>query len=562
MYTKQLYQIFVIVVIFISYSSCKNKENPIIKHTQELLPNAPDSAYRYLEIHKPHLSSPKDRAIAELLEYYINDMRGCDYQDNNININILKNDHYYSDNYYQALALYYKGVFLMTETEYDKAIELFQKAEEIADNMQWNHLLGMIYNKSAKVFYDLALFKTSIEYVDKSFYHFNLSKDYISANRVLAFKVFSLLELKDYEAADQLFQKVKNQILSTGDINFFNHLCAEQISISLFFKNNAHAESIYNDMKTTNPDSNPHFVEFLFLSNKYISNNLLDSAYHYLSQANETKHPMSSYDRILLNTNYSNYYRKRGDYKTAIEHIDLQNHILDSIITLDQRISVVSLEGSSQNVIMKLLYQKQVTQRERIVYWMVLAGLILIVFIVVYHNKIKRQKQELNDRIALTSEIAADLKDSNETLLSKLDIHKEKENQLKEHIESKLSYAKIFTDLYYKYPDKPGTILKKMNEIIDLVPTNKEFATVLINNINLYYNNAIEKLTQQHAHLTNSEILFSALIIAGFSVHEMSLILSCNSLDAVYTRKYRLKQKLTITKDIDVEDYLLEFAKK
>lgn len=556
---KKILQILLFILLM-GCSSSNNKDNPVIGHVHTCMPNQPDSAYRYLEIHRQALSSAEDKAVAELLEYYINDLRTYNFETNSIATDILRNNHYYSDNYHQALALYYKGVFLIDKQEYEKTIELFHKAEKIADGMQWDHLLGMIYNKSSQVFYDLTLFNTSIEYADKSAHHFELAADHLRANRSHAFKIFSLLELEKQDEAEQLYQTTKNYALSINDIDFINHLCSEMMSVLLFFEDESFAESVYKDIKGINAGHMPLSAELLFLSKKYIENNRLDSAYYCLSQLNGNKNLNQTYDRVLQKTINSDYYRKKGDYKTAIGYMDERHNLLDSIISLNHRAALVKLESHTRNLQMQLLYEEEIAHKEQIVFWIILVTFILIVVIFIYRYKLKKQKVEMSNRIALVSEIVSELRDSNQTLLSKLDTHKEKENELKEHIESKLAYAKMFADLYYKFPNKPGTILKKMNEMIDLVPSNKEFTSAIINNVDLYYNNAIEKLTQQHTDLANTEILFSALIIAGFSAHEMSLILNSNSLDAVYTRKYRLKQKLNINKNTDVEEYLLGFV--
>lgn len=558
---KQLIPL-IILVLFTACTSSDNQENPIINHVQDLLPHKPDSAFIYLESHLHNFSTPEDKAVAELLEYYINDLRTFNYQKNSIATDILRNDHYYTDKYYQALGFYYKGVFLIEKLEYEKAIELFNKAEEIAKSMKWDHLLGMIYNKSAEIFYDLALYNTSIEYANKSSQYFISAGDSIFANRSKAYQIYSLAELLRYEDVEQMYQTTKDCARSEGDTDFIEYLDSELIGIYLFKGDIPHAKSVYDDIRTINTSNKHLLAELLFLSKKNIEVNQLDSAYYYLSLTDQNKELIHTYDQILLKSIYSSYYQKKGDYKSALSYLNERHNLLDSIANFSNKALLVKLEGYSRELKMQLSYDQKITAQKRIVFGIILAFAAVMIFIFIYRYRFKKQKLELNNRIALVSEIVSDLKHSNQTLLSKLDTHQEKENQLKEHIESRLAYAKMFADLYYKYPNKPGTILKKMNEMIDLVPTNKEFTSGIINNVNLYYNNAIEKLTQKHTGLANTEILFSSLIIAGFSPHEMSLILNCNSLDAVYTRKYRLKQKLNINKNTDVEDYLLRFVQE
>lgn len=556
MFIRQKYFIPLIFLFFFTgCSSLKERGNPIFKDVRELLPCFPDSAYRCMERNRKFFITPKERAIATLTEYYINDLR--DFQKDSLAIDIIRS-HHYADNYYKALACYYKGVDLIDKSDYEKAMELLHAAKQLALDLHWNHLLGMIYNKYAEVFYRLDMYKTSISYADKSFDHFMLSEDCKQANRSLACKIFSLIELGDNEAADEYYSAAKKYALDSGDSVFFTRLCAEQLSIFLFHGNDLRAESVYRDLTENQNEGFVFPVELLYEANKSIKTLQLDSAYHYLTKADRIS--TGYYDRILLKYFFSKYYRAVKDYGSAFDYMDEYLSLSDTIINLTQRTSLVKLESHSQNLQTKLKYEKKIAEHRRLFYCSIIIIFLLYVIFFFYREKVKRQRDELNKRIAMVSEIVSDLKRSHQTLLSRLDMHKEKESQLKEHIESKLAYAKMFSDIYYKFPNKPGTILKKMNELIDLVPTNSEFTTSVIQNVNLYYDRAIEKLSLKHPDLTDAEILFSSMIIAGFSMQEMSLILNCNSVDAVYMRKHRLKQKLSLPKDINLEDYLADFA--
>lgn len=555
---KASFLLIILVLLTISCSTQGIRSNSIFNHVQQLLPEEPDSARRYIEKNRHKLISPKQIAWAILMEHYINNLKDYEYYEDSITIKIMQNSHYYTTEYTQALSFYYKGVFLFHKSEYEKAIELFHAAEQTANKLEWYHLLGMIYNKSSEVFFKLELYNTSIEYADKSASQFMLSGDERLATRALATKIFSLYELKECEEAQQLYRLTKKKSLKSDDRKFLTYLNSEIISILLFYGDNNSAQSYYADIKNLRNDTPPTSIESLYCASFYLNRRQPDSAFYYLSHIQDTD--LYDYDRISLQSLFSDYYRQKGEYRTALGCMLHNQTLRDSLIHSRQRISLIKVESRSQNLKMRLLYEKKVALRDRIVYWGSVIFFALIVFLFVYLYKARKQKSEMSNRLALVSEMVSDLKESNQTLLSKLDVHKEKENLLKEHIESKLAYAKLFADLYYKFPDKPGTILKKMNEMIDLVPMNKEFTAGIINNVNLYYNNAIEKLLHTHPYLTQAEILFSSLIIAGFCMQEMSLILNCNSVDAVYTRKYRLKQKLSLSKNIDIEDYLAAFA--
>lgn len=551
------------LLLFVMFTGCtlqNNRENDSLSNIRQLFPHLPDSALPYLEKSGDNIITNEDEATLELIEYYINDLTQYGNPKDSFPIQRMHKPDHYPNNFDHALSSYYAGVFLMNNYEYEKAIELFHASEQIANNMKWDHLLGMIYYKSSEIFYELNLYNTSIEYADKSIHHFNLAGDNRLANRSLAYKIFSLFELNAEDDARELYQTTKKYALAIEDIEYLKFIAWEIISIKLFDDKVDRAENYYRDMVKYNSGSPLLPIESLYLGYKYTIENQLDSAYYYLSMVKEDS--LTNEDRILLTYFYSEFYRKKGDYKKALEFIDENLSLWDTELQYKERSSLVKYENRFQNLKTRFLYEKEVLVRERIVYWILIFFFLLIIFTLTYYYRVKKQKEEMRNRIAIISEVVSRLKDSNQTLLSKLDTQKEKENQLKEQIESKLEYAKLFAELYSKFQHKPTLFLKKMDELIDLMPANKEFTTVIINMVNLHYNNAIEKLTTKHTDLTSAEILFSALIIANFSVHEMALILNCNSVDAIYTRKYRLKQKLVVDKSMSIEDYLSIFAVK
>lgn len=67
-----------------------------------------------------------------------------------------------------------------------------------------------------------------------------------------------------------------------------------------------------------------------------------------------------------------------------------------------------------------------------------------------------------------------------------------------------------------------------------------------------------EKLQEKHPQLTPSEIKLCALIRLGVDIHEIALLQDIN-VQSIHQKRYRLKKKLALQKDEDLDVYLLKF---
>lgn len=135
---KNLLPFLTFLILLAGCSEQNNHDNALFREVQLLLPHAPDSAFQYLKHNKGEIISRGDKASVELMEYYINDLKEYGFHKDSLVIKIRQNSPLYSSNYDQALAAYYKGVFRMTKYEYEKTIDFFHSAEQIANRMKWD----------------------------------------------------------------------------------------------------------------------------------------------------------------------------------------------------------------------------------------------------------------------------------------------------------------------------------------------------------------------------------------------------------------------------------------
>ena len=120
-----------------------------------------------------------------------------------------------------------------------------------------------------------------------------------------------------------------------------------------------------------------------------------------------------------------------------------------------------------------------------------------------------------------------------------------------------ISVIKLYADITYTYSHDEALLKKKIyheitTKIVDVICVDR-----LLEIVNLQYGNYEEKLKDIHPNLTQGDIFICYMIIAGLSSQQMCAMLKLQSINSLYVKKSRLKERLNITRDIKAEDYLL-----
>ncbi len=180
-----------------------------------------------------------------------------------------------------------------------------------------------------------------------------------------------------------------------------------------------------------------------------------------------------------------------------------------------------------------------------------IALLIVIVFAVrSYKSRIKRQKGEIEEYIATID----NYKETENKFTQQLRENDTRENVIKNYLSSRKDMAQQIASTYYTYGETK-VFAEKMRDLA----LSKEMLNDIVSMTDIYSNGALNKLKNSHSGWTEKNYNFAALLIAGFSPQEISVMLGM-TLGGVYTLKSKLKRKILDDPKEQKEEFLPYFS--
>lgn len=237
-------------------------------------------------------------------------------------------------------------------------------------------------------------------------------------------------------------------------------------------------------------------------------------------------------------------------------NIALTQGLLDSAYYYQERYgevqdSIYRAERTQQVAEAELRYRSQyemgiMQTRQRYQLWIfVLAGLLvsggLGWAIVSYRRRLRRREEQVGEYLG----VIESYRESHDSLTSRLQSTDEREAALKRLLEGRMAVVRDIASTYYLYGET-RRLTEKMRELA-LSPS---MLAEVVRIADLYNNNVVTRLRAQLTDWTPRNYDFAALIVAGFSPQEISVMLAM-SLNAVYTLKSKLKRRIAESEAAD-----------
>ena len=259
-----------------------------------------------------------------------------------------------------------------------------------------------------------------------------------------------------------------------------------------------------------------------------------DSARYYIDRSLAQ---ISHFDRnnVGLYTIASAIHHQRGEDSRALsyamEYIDKR----DSIDQAQRGALVAELEKKYRTANETALREAGLRYRAWIatLACLLLAGAIAWA-VVGYRRKLRRRDAQLSEYLALLDSY----RESHDSLTSRLDASDEREAAVKRSLESRFALLRDIASTYYTYGESQR-LTAKMKELA-LSPA---MLADIVRMADLYNDEAVTRLRRQLPGWTARNYDFAALVIAGFSPQEISVMLDM-TLNGVYTLKSKLKRRL------------------
>ncbi len=474
-------------------------------------------------------------------------------------------------------ALYH---FKMGETynnaeESYKAMEEFLEAERLSRDVKNDMLNGQICWYKGKLYLDrldytnaLNMFTLSAEYFTQAGQRGELMNSY-EQMAIVHSKSNNLEDAIIYfDKCKMLALELKNSEIRQAPPSQVSHINEKYNKILLSFS--THLSGVYFN-KLNSPrqaldqlqqaykeynNGKIHGQDYLLLSCIYLDEGNIQQARNYAQMYQGWKKNMQGVEKAALVLHTSRIEKESGNYQAALELRERYDQMIDSIKRIDNTNSIREVE---QQFWQKQLKLENETIKLRHTYTITIYSLLLIILLIIgymlyllYRKRMHDKNKQLEEYLAMVSDLGDKIhiaERSKENLLGQLNIHIEKEKELKELLENRFMEVRELVRTYYEYGNSKK-LQKKVEDLLKLQLSGDNFETIE-QVVNAKNNNIIKKIRESHPTLKEENIKLLNLIYAGFSAQEISVILN-DTPQNIYVRKSRLKKIITSVEETDL----------
>lgn len=544
----EMKNLYIILLCFVALlmSACGKQytRNASILEAESLMDEHPDSAYKLLNnISHPEQLSEKDYAAWCLHFSYAQYKLYKDIKSDSL-IQIAVD--YYADSKlkkYGGISYYLLGCISELLHEKEKAMMAYKNAlVELEGINEYNisglttFNMGYIYRQDKNFYLANSCYKQSLHY-------FNLS-----GNK--NFQFYSCVELTDmYQRLDYPFDSV--MFYSKKTLKLSREIGDSLLSYRIISRQGELYNTIDRRKAIDNLLIGFHHLPDLqirnasFLAYLYSQENMSDSATYYLKIANKEKMDneleiLKDFASGMVSEVNNNFRQAFYSFKEAYSKQDtiFQEKLKSQLYTIDKQFDLS--EKENENAKLKIANRNKVIWIALLMILVLMAVVVLLLINAYYRkkqteNKIKQQKMEFD-----LKEKELENKTKYDLLLSKLS-HK---------LDVTIHFKKIKLDA--TNPQKKEEFIEELTNQIILVESEWQY---YINETNSLFNNKIALLQKKHTQLTSSDMIVIALICMGINIMDSCILLN-SSKETMYTRRKRIKKRLGIDAEVDLEEWI------
>ena len=541
------------------FVSCK-QGNPVVSTSldriEQVVVQHPDSALSELNrldslLDSGAVSIEGDRQIARyaLLKTQTNDKNYIDDTNDSL---ILRAVRYYDEHgsdRERMLAHFYHGAIFRNAKNYGAAFVAYRQAESLALELDDDHYLCLIYGNLASISHD-TYSKDAIMYAQKNLEYARKSGDVREAFQAKADMARTYSVRLVYDTAEYWFRNVLDSLQDTDPI--VQSCLTSYIEQCITNEKYQLADSLLNLLS---PIEQP--VDLLNKACLFQMKGISDSADIYIRRAKEA---------IITPEQTIFYYEKlswisemKGELSSAIEfnraRIKEENEVVTTIFSKSVSDYQRNFEQQRREYV-----EYRYTQYKR---WSILAALLCILLVVLlfsYFYRLFMSRNRILDETIVKYVEQSVLVENQEATMGAL------ESQI-EALQLKLQTARsmgmtsklsrlfvdrfsIFDRLGIIFFNKQGkidfrqTVFEAVNEEIKRLYSDDKTIEEIDQIIDNYFDGAMTKAKMTDLRLTNADVNFLRYILMGFSYETIAYLFDKNDMEALYTRKKRLKQKL------------------
>ncbi|MBV5281496.1 MAG: hypothetical protein JZU53_03580 [Paludibacter sp.] len=523
-------------------SSCNKQytRHPVILKAESIMGYSPKEATRILKT----IPNPEKLPEADYAAWCLQYIRSLNKQDSSIKsdslIRIAVN--YYegtSLHKYAGIAYYLLGCIYENRQETQSAMSEFKRAES-------EFLQIDAYNQLALVYYHFGFLYSEDEYIEKALQNFKLSQHYFHRaknynNEAYAYREIAICMdntghninyvMYFYKQAQKLAEQAKDTV-NYLDItaSLANTLITKTDQYNTAKNYLLHAYKYY--------DESPYYYNMLAMT--YSKLNMPDSAQYYFQKALPDTTTLKDKVETFLAGAYAE--KASGNYAKSLEYC-LKYDQNRNLFIAKTRQAQLYLIDQQYNVNKKNIENAQlkITNRNMIIYvgFMIVLVLLGIVFLLSIQKK--RRAEHINHQVE-REKLMAEIEKRRLSLFAKL--------------QSRIESTIRFEELKLRLPKDSGLKSSCMDEMLQQFVLTEEEWQSYIDEVNLIFNNFIEKLSLHFPAITIADKIVIALITLQLDITSTCSILGINK-NTMYRRRNTIKERLNLDKSVDLEEWLL-----
>jgi len=530
-----------LLCVFVSSCNKQYTHHPVILKAESIMGASPKEATKLLKT----IPNPEKLSEADYAAWCLQYIRSLNKQDSSIKsdslIRIAVN--YYegsSLHKYAGISYYLLGCIYENKQETQSAMSEFKRAES-------EFLQIDAYNQLALVYYHFGFLYSEDEYIEKALQNFKLSQQFFHRaknynNEAYAYREMAICMdntgqninsvMHYYKMAQKLAQEAKDTI------NYLDITTSLANTLITKTKNYQTAKNyLLNAYRYHNESPN----YYTMLSITYSKLNMPDSAQYYFQKALPDTTTLK--DKIDIFLAGAHAEKASGNYVKSLEYCLKYDENRNLFIAKTRQAQLYRID-KQYNVNKKNIENAQlkITNRNMIIYvgFMIVLVLLGIVFLLSIQKK--RRAEHINHQLE-RERLLAEIEKRRLSLFAKL--------------QSRIESTIRFEELKLKLSN--GNELKSncMDEMLDqFVLTEVEWQSY-IDEVNLIFNNFIEKLSLGFPSITIADKIVIALITLQLDITSTCSILGINK-NTMYRRRNTIKERLNLDKSVDLEEWLLE----
>lgn len=541
--------------------SCKRENNEIQwAAIEQILIQDPQQAFLSLDSMDIHaFRSKRDKARYALLYSQALDKNCIDLQSDSIIRIAIDFYRKHGTDSECGKAYYYLGRIYENRNDMDSAVKSFLHAGTLLENTDEDHLKGLLYANIGNIYYNQKSLDEAIEMYDRSIACYTACGNRKNLGYSYHAKANALFIQEQYDRALETLDSAK-------------YIASEQCDSTLMFSiENDRApylyhqgghdlegikKLIYQSAREFNNGNIPP-ASFSLLCTIYLNQDRLDSAAHYAHRIEECK---ALYSEVQASGIYKQLIQiaiRKNDLASAVQYYQKYIDAIDNLYQAERGNLFQELEMKFQVRSVEQSYRMLQLRFIGTCIIFILSALLIGGLAWVNYRKRKAEINEILSFKDATEQNYAQLQQHCQQLEQKFVDKDEQTQRFIQALGNQLQSLQQIMDLTQTYEHNKDKFYSKCREYFKIMSKSSHTAFSDLQDVtNLYCDGIVDVLREQYPDLSQEELNLCCMIRLNFSTQQIRLLFNHSNGDSIYTKRSKLRTKLKLSNDMNLETFL------